>query len=137
MTKLFGKLAAAAGLVCLSYAAAQPPAAQVPAPQAQPQRPVTIEERVTVLERGLASVTTRFERRDAAAVAPSSSFSLEGRITALERSLDRIAQDLQRIEREADSAQRAADAASRGADDARRTAMEADRVARDAQMRVR
>jgi hypothetical protein len=124
------RLAAAACLVYFSFAAAQPPA---PQPSA---RPPTIEERVAALERGLASVTTRFDVRDAAAVSPSSAISLESRVAALERTLDRLVQDIQRVDRAAENAQRAADAAARDATDARRTAQEADRVARDAQMRV-
>src|SRR5204862_508988 len=74
-------LAATAGLFYLALAAAQPPA-----PQAQPGRPPTIEERVAALERGLASVTTRFELREAAvAPTPPSGAALESRLSGVER----------------------------------------------------
>jgi len=125
------RLAVAAGLVYAAFAAAQPPATQ-----SQTQRPPTLEERVTLLERGLATATARFEARDAAAASSSSTTSLETRALRLEQTLDRLAQDLQRVERAADNAQRAADAASRDAADARRTAQDADRAARDAQLRA-
>jgi ABC-type transporter Mla subunit MlaD len=125
------ELAVAAGIFIVSFAAAQPAA-----PPAQGQRPPTVEERVLALERGLATVTTRFEARDAAAVSSSSTTSLETRVVRLEQTLDRLAQDLQRADRAADNAQRAADAAARDAADARRTAQDAERVARDVQMRV-
>jgi len=130
------RLAVAAGLVYVSFAAAQPPV-----PQAQSQRSPPIEERVAALERGLASVTTRFDLREAAvppaAAATANVGALESRVATLERALDRIQQDLQRIERAADTAQRAADSASRDAADARRTAQDADRNAQNALLRAR
>ena len=134
--KLTARLAAAAALVYLSFAAAQPPA-QAPSGN----RPPTLEERVAALERGLASVTTRFEIRESA-VPPSQSgaqngAAFESRVSNLERSLDRLQQEIQSVQRAADSAQRAADSASRDAGDARRTAQSAENLARDAQLRAR
>ena len=126
------KLVVAAGLVYVSFAIAQPPAPQPPG-----QRPPTIEERVAALERGLASVTTRFDIREAAVTpAQSSGGALDARLSTLERSLERMQQDMQRLERAADNAQRSADAASRAADDARRTAMDAERNAQNALLRA-
>ncbi|HVS24805.1 MAG TPA: alanine-zipper protein [Gammaproteobacteria bacterium] len=126
-------LAATAGLFYLAFAAAQPPA-----PQTQAGRQPTIEERVATLERGLASVTTRFELR-AAAVAPTppSGAALESRVSGVERALERMQLDLQRVERTADNAQRAADSATRDAADARRVAQDADRAAQNALLRAR
>ena len=139
MTQLNGRSAArfagAAALVYLSFAAAQPP-------QGAPgTRPPTLEERVAALERGLASVTTRFEIRESA-VPPSqtggqSAAAFESRVSNLERSIDRLQQEIQSVQRAADSAQRAADSASRDAGDARRTAQSAESFARDAQLRAR
>ena len=119
-------LAATAGLFYLAFAAAQPPA-----PQTQAGRQPTIEERVAALERGLASVTTRFELREAAvAPTPTTGAALESRLSGVERALERMQLDLQRVERAADNAQRAADSATRDAADARR-------VAQDAALRAR
>jgi hypothetical protein len=112
---------AAAALIYLTLATAQPPP--------QDQRGPTLDDRVGVLERGVASLTTRFELRDAASP-PVAGGSLEPRIAALESALDRLAVDLQRVERQADNAQREAS-------DARREAASAERAARDAAMRVR
>jgi hypothetical protein len=139
--KVTARLAAAAGLVYLSFAAAQPPAQQSP-PQSQPgARPPTIEERVAALERGLASVTTRFEIRESAAPASQSgnlnAAAFESRVSGLERSIGQLQQQLQSLQRAADSAQRAADSASREAGDARRTAQQAESTARDALLRAR
>jgi uncharacterized protein DUF3359 len=140
MTQLNGKsialFAAAAALVYWSFAAAQPPAQGPPG-----TRPQTLEERVAALERGLASVTTRFEIRESA-VPPSqsgaqSAAAFESRVSNLERSIDRLQQEMQSVQRAADSAQRAADSASRDAGDARRTAQSAENLARDAQLRAR
>ena len=128
------KLVAVAGLVYFSFAVAQPPATQP-----QGQRPSTIEERVAALERGLASVTTRFDVREAAvppAAASATSGMLEGRVSTLERTLDRMQQEIQNVQRSADSAQRAADSASRDAADARRQAQDADRNAQNALLRA-
>jgi hypothetical protein len=125
MTARIGTVAGvvvAAALIYLTLAAAQP--------QPQGQRaPPTLDERVGVLERGFASLSTRFELRDSAAP-PIAGGALEPRIAELERALDRLAVDLQRVERQADNA-------LREASDARREAMNAERAARDAAMRVR
>jgi uncharacterized protein DUF3359 len=138
-TKIAGRLAAAAGLLYLSFAAAQPPAQ--PPPQSQPgARPPTLEERVAALERGLASVTTRFDIRESAAPASQSgalnAAAFESRISNLERSIGQLQLELQSVQRAADSAQRAADSASRDAGDARRTAQGAENTARDALLRA-
>ena len=143
--KLAARFAAAAGVVYLSFAAAQPPAqqspAQPPGAQAQPgSRPPTLEERVAALERGLASVTTRFDIRESA-VPPAqsgtqSAAAFESRVGNLERSISSLQQQLQSVQRAADSAQRAADSAARDAGDARRTAQSAESTARDALLRA-
>src|SRR6185369_7810171 len=127
--KLIARLAAAGALVYLSFAAAQPPTQGPPG-----NRPPTLEERVAALERGLASVTTRFEIRESA-VPPSqqgaqSAAALDSRVGNLERSINQLQQAIQ-------SVQRAADSASRDAGDARRTAQSAESLARDAQLRAR
>jgi hypothetical protein len=138
--KVTARLAAAAGLVYLSFAAAQPPA-QPPGAQSQPgSRPPTLEERVAALERGLASVTTRFEIRESQ-VPPSqsgaqSAAAFESRVGNLERSIGQLQQQIMSAQRAADSAQRAADSASRDAGDARRTAQAAESTARDALLRA-
>ena len=100
-----------AALVFLAVAAAQPPR--------------TIEERIAALESGLATLDTRFglERARPADVGGESGVALAGRVTALERSLDRLATDVQRVER-------VADAAARDAASAQRDAMEARQLAR-------
>ena len=134
--KLIARLAAPGALVYLSFAAAQPPTQGPPG-----NRPLTLEERVAALERGLASVTTRFEIRESA-VPPSqqgaqSAAVLDSRVGNLERSINQLQQEIQSVQRAADSAQRAADSASRDAGDARRTAQSAESLARDAQLRAR
>jgi len=140
--KLTARLAAAAGLVYLSFAAAQPPVQSPPGqPPAQSQpgaRTPTLEDRVAALERGLASVTTRFEVRESA-VPPSQSASqntFESRVSSLERTVGQLQQQLQNAQRAADSAQRAADSASRDAADARRTAQAAESTAQNALLRA-
>ncbi len=127
--KVTRKLAAAAGLVYLSFAAAQPP------PPSQPgARPPTLEERVTALERGLASVTTRFDIRESATPPSQSGLqntaAFESRLSNLERLVDRLQQEMQSVQRAADNAQRTADSASR-------TAQSAENTARDALLRTR
>jgi len=132
--KVTGGFAVAAALVYLSFAAQ-------PSPQSQPgARPPTLEDRVTALERGLASVTTRFDIRESA-VPPSQSgvqnaAAFESRLSNLERSIGQLQQQLQSAQRAADSAQRAADSASRDATDARRIAQSAEGLARDAMLRA-
>ena len=134
--KLIARLAAAGALVYLSFAAAQPPTQGPPG-----NRPPTLEERVAALERGLASVTTRFEIRESAVPASQqgaqSAAALDSRVGNLERSINQLQQAIQSAQRAADSAQRAADSASRDAGDARRTAQSAESLARDAQLRAR
>jgi hypothetical protein len=110
----------AGGVLAGALALAQPPPTQ---------RGPTLDERVESLERGFASLSTRFELRDSA-LPSAPGGSLEPRIADLERSLDRLVTDLQRLERQVDNAYREAT-------DARREAMNAERAARDAQMRVR
>jgi hypothetical protein len=102
---------AAVALCLLALAAAQPP-------------PRTIEERVAVLESGLATLETRFglERTRPPDIGGESGLALAGRVTALERTLDRLATDVQRIERVADAAARDAAAAQRDAMEARQAA---------------
>jgi hypothetical protein len=137
--RLTTRLAAAAGLVYLSFAAAQQPA-QPPGNQAQPgARPPTLEDRVAALERGLASVSTRFDIRESAvppAQGGAQNAAFESRVSNLERSIGQLQQQLQSAQRAADNAQRAADAASRDAGDARRTAQAAESTARDALLRA-
>jgi hypothetical protein len=103
---------AAAALSFLTVAASQAP-------------PRTLEERVAALESGLATMETRFglERSRPPDIGGESGLALAGRVTALERSLDRLAADVQRIER-------VADAAARDAASAQRDAMEARQLAR-------
>jgi len=99
--KLIARLAAAGALVYLSFAAAQPPTQGPPG-----NRPPTLEERVAALERGLASVTTRFEIRESA-VPPSqqgaqSAVALDSRVGNLERSINQLQQAIQSAQRAAD-----------------------------------
>jgi hypothetical protein len=117
-----------AALVCYTFAGAQPPR-QPPPQQAPGRNSASLDERVVALERGLASLSTRFELRDTA-VPSAPGGALEPRIAALERDLERLVVDLQRVEREVDNAYREAS-------DARREAMNAERAARDAAMRAR
>jgi hypothetical protein len=109
---------AAAALIYLTIAAAQ-----------SQDRGPTLDDRVGLLERSLASLATRFELRDSASP-PAAGGALEPRISALETALDRLAVDLQRVERQAENAQREAS-------DARREAASAERAARDVAMRAR
>ena len=112
-------------LAYLTFAAGQAP----PQSPQSAQRGPTLDDRVGILERGLASITTRFELRDSA-VPSAPGGALEPRIADLERALDRLVSDVQRVERQADNA-------LREASDARREAMNAERAARDAMMRSR
>jgi hypothetical protein len=124
MKARIGMAAAAAAVTVfyLAFAAAQPDAPPG-------QRGPTLDERVGVLERGFASLSTRFELRDTA-VPSAPGGALEPRIAQLERAVERLVVDLQRVERQADMAYREAG-------DARREAMNAERAARDAAMRAR
>jgi len=109
---------AATSFLALSYAQAPPPR--------------TPEERITALEKSLATLETRFglESTREPNVGGVSGVALENRVTALERALDRLATDVQRVERVADMAMR--DAAN-----AQRDAMTAQQMARDAALRAR
>jgi chromosome segregation ATPase len=115
---LLGACGAAA--VLISYAAAQPPPAQ----------PRSLEERVTALERSVASLSTRFETRDASVNRPGSDVAGSSSFMQLQNELTRLQNDLQRVERQAD-------AAAREASDARRDAQDAQREARAAALRTR
>jgi hypothetical protein len=110
---------ALAALSALALAAAQAP------------RP-TMEERVASLESSLATLETRFGLQSARQpdFGGESGLALAGRVTAVERSLERLAADVQRVERLADTAARDAAAAQREATAAQQTA-------RDAAMRAR
>lgn len=94
------------------------------AAQQRPADGLTIEERVAHLEAGLATLDTRLAR---VATRPGddagqSELALSGRITALERAVERLAADVQRAERLADTANRAAGEAQRNAQQALRDA---------------
>ena len=119
MRKLGSYSFALAALSALAFAAAQPP-------------PRTIEERVASLEAALATLDTRLglESSRQPNIGGESGLALQGRVTALERTLERLAADMQRIDR-------AADAAARDAASAQRDAMAAQQLARDAQLRAR
>jgi hypothetical protein len=88
------------------------------------QPPRTVDERLAALESGLATLETRFglERSRPPDIGGESGLALAGRVTALERSLDRLATDVQRIQRVADAAARDAASAQRDAMEARRAA---------------
>ena len=92
--------------------------------QERPADGPTIEQRVAALEAGLATVDTRLALVDARRGddAGQSELALSGRITALERAVERLAADLQRVERLADSASRTANEAQRDAQQAARDA---------------
>ena len=92
----------------------------------------SIDERVTALERQLASLDTRFGIRSAADPAGTADRdnALSARVAALERTLERLTVDLQRVERQADNA-------LREAGEAQRSALDAERTARDAASRIR
>ena len=119
MRKVLGSSIALAAVSVLALAAAQP-------------RTPTTEERVTALESALATLETRFglESTRQPNLGGESGLALQGRVTTLERSLERLAADVQRVERLAETAARDAGAAQRDA-------MTAQQMARDAAMRVR
>lgn len=107
----------AAGILCASPLA-QPQQETAPSPR----DPVaTLADRVLVLEREVARLTTAFDLREAER-ARAGDFTLTTRVERLEQSLDRLAIDLQRVERQADTAYREASQARRDAEDAQRTA---------------
>lgn len=127
-------LAAVAAMLLWSFAAAQQPPQRSTAPRSAPTQQPSLEDRVAKLERDVASLSTRFEVREAspnAAVNLSSSSAF----LQLQNDINRLSNDLQRVEREVDGATRAAMDAQRGAADAQRAAMEAEREARDASLR--
>lgn len=119
MRKVLACSLAFAALSALAWAAAQPP-------------PRTIEERITSLETAVATLDTRLglESSRQPNIGGESGLALQGRVTALERNLERLAADVQRVSRVAEQAAR--DAAS-----AQRDAMAAQQAARDAAMRAR
>jgi hypothetical protein len=94
----------------------------------------TIEERVQLLERAIASLDTRLELRTAPGgapvPAPGELARLEARIIQLEQAVDRLGLALERAERQTESA-------AREAAQARRDATNAERMARDASTRAR
>jgi hypothetical protein len=77
----------------------------------------TVDERLAALEASVATLDTRVTRANTRVGddAGQTELALSGRITALERSVDRLAQDMQRVERLADNAQREAQQAARDA----------------------
>jgi hypothetical protein len=120
---LLGACGAAAAVIF--YASAQPPARPPAAGQ-----PRTLEERVVALERSVASLSTRFDTRDASVNRGGSDAVNASTFMQLQNELTRLQNDLQRVERQAD-------AAAREASDARREALDAQRAARDAALRSR
>lgn len=101
---------------------------------AQDEDEPTLEERVAALERGLASLETRFQVSPAAVPGAISSIdttrNLASQLMDLQREVERLRGDIQRVERKADAAQREAAGAERDA-------LNAERIARDAANRVR
>ena len=96
----------------------------------EPLRAPTIEERIVALERGLATIDTRFGMQSTRLpdLGGESAAGLAARVDAVERSLERLANDLQRVARVArDSGTR------RGERAARRKREQAARDARAAQ----
>jgi hypothetical protein len=118
MRKVLGPSLALAALAALTLAAAQPQQ--------------TVEERIAELEVAVATLDTRLglESSRQPNVGGESGLALQGRVTALERNLERLTADVQRVSRVAEQAAR--DAAS-----AQRDAMAAQQAARDAAMRAR
>jgi hypothetical protein len=119
MRIILGCSLALAALSALAFAAAQP-------------QPRTIDERIASLEAAVATLDTRLglESSRQPNLGGESGVALQGRVTTLERNLERLAADVQRASRLADQAAR--DAAS-----AQRDAMAAQQVARDAALRAR
>jgi hypothetical protein len=111
MRKILGCSSALAALSVLALAAAQPP-------------PRTIEERITALESELATLDTRFGLQSARPpdLGGESGLALAGRVTAIERSLERLAFDVERVARVAETAARDAANAQRTAEQAAREA---------------
>ena len=92
--------------------------------------PTAIEQRLAALEAAVATLDTRLALEVTRPRGGDTDIGLEGRVLALERSLDRLTTDVQRVERLADNAARAAG-------DAQRAAMRAEQAARDAALRSR
>jgi hypothetical protein len=92
--------------------------------QERPTEGPTIEERLAALEGGLATLDTRLARvANRAGDDPGQSeLALAGRMTALERAVERLEADVQRAERLADNASRTASEAQRNAEQAIRDA---------------
>jgi len=92
---------------------------------AQQPRAPTLEERVTALEAGVATLDTRLEReRTRVGDNPGQTdLALSQRVQTLERNLDRLSTDIQRVERMAEDASRTANAAQRTAEQAARDAL--------------
>jgi hypothetical protein len=86
------------------------------------QQPPTMEERVAALESSLATLQTRFARESTRQpnIGGDTGIGIESRVTALERSLERVAADVDRVARLADSAARDAANAQRTAEQAQR-----------------
>lgn len=101
------------------------------AQDAPDERP-TVEERLAALETAVATLETRLnlERTRPGENPAQTEVALAGRVTAIERTVERLTTDLQRAERLADNAARAAA-------DAQREAQRAQQAARDAAMRAR
>jgi hypothetical protein len=118
MIKTLRYAATTAALCALALAAAQPPAR-------------SIDERVAALEADLASLDTRFGLQGARPdLGGESGPALAARITELERSIERLANDVQQVERLAESA-------AREAAQAARAAMTAEQTAREVALRAR
>jgi hypothetical protein len=99
----------------------------------EPLRAPTLQERVDMLERQVATIDTRFgleATRPANLGIGETGVGLASRVDALERSLERLAADVARV-------QQLADNAARDAQQAQREAMSAQQTARDAAMRAR
>ncbi len=98
----------------------------------EPLRAPTLEERIVALEKGLATIETRFGIQSTRLpdLGGESAAGLAARVAAVERSVERLATDLQRVDRLADTA-------ARDAAQARRDATAAQQAARDAAMRTR
>ena len=119
--------------ITLRYAAALAALAVLALTSAQePQRARTLEERIVELERGLATIDTRFGIQSARLpdLGGESAAALAARVDAVERSIERLANDLQRVDRLADTA-------ARDAAQAQRDATAAQQTARDAALRTR
>jgi hypothetical protein len=119
--------------ITLRYAAALAALAILALTSAQePQRARTLEERIVELERGLATIDTRFGIQSARLpdLGGESGAALAARVDAVERAIERLGNDLQRVDRLADTA-------ARDAAQAQRDATAAQQTARDAALRTR